>query len=83
MSSGRVDISPAIQTRKRDISSWVNPDITMLSTRGVKRYNKRKSAVEDYFTTDLPIEEITLRYHISSEILTKLVKFYRLTRTAR
>jgi hypothetical protein len=74
LSSGRVDISPAIPTRKRDISSWVNPDITMLSTRGVKRYNKRKSAVEDYFTTDLPIEEITLRYHISSEILTKLVE---------
>jgi len=74
LSSGRVDISPAIPTRKRDISSWVNPDITMLSTRGVKRYNKRKSAVEDYFTTDLPIEEITLRYHISSEILTKMVE---------
>jgi hypothetical protein len=74
LSSGRVDISPAIPTRKCDISSWVEPDITRLSTRGVKRYNKRKSAVEDYFTTDLPIEEITLRHHISSEILTKLVE---------
>ena len=74
MSSIRVDISPAKPTRKRDISSWIEPDITRLSTRGKKRYNKRKNAVEDYFTTDLSIEEITLRHHLSSEILMKLVK---------
>jgi len=69
-----VDISPAKPTRKRDISSWIEPDITRLSTRGKKRYNKRKNAVEDYFTTDLTIEEITIRHHLSSEILMKLVK---------
>jgi len=69
-----VDISPAKPTRKRDISSWIEPDITRLSTRGEKRYNKRKNAIEDYFTTDLTIEEITLRHHLSSEILMKLVK---------
>ena len=74
MSSVRVDISPAKPTRKRDISSWIEPDITRLSTRGEKRYNKRKNAIEDYFTTDLTIEEITLRHHLSSEILMKLVK---------
>jgi Protein of unknown function (DUF4012) len=74
LSSVRVDISPAKPTRKRDISSWIEPDITRLNTRGEKRYNKRKNAVEDYFTTDLTIEEITLRDHLSSEILMKLVK---------
>ena len=73
MSNVRVDISPAKSTRKRDISSWVEPDITKLSTRGKKRYNKRKNAVEDYFTTDLTIEEITLRHHLSSEILMKFL----------
>jgi len=69
-----VDISPAIPTRKRDITSWVEPDITRLSSRGKKRYHKRKNAVEDYFTTDLNLEDITLRHHLSSEILMKLVE---------
>src|SRR6266516_1061490 len=74
LSSVRVDISPAISTRKRDISSWVEPDISRLSARGNRRYNKRKNAVKDYFTTDLPIEEITLQHHLSSEILRRLVE---------
>ena len=74
MSSVRVDISPAISTRKRDISSWVEPDISRLSARGNRRYNKRKNAVKDYFTTDLSIEEITLQHHLSSEILMRLVE---------
>jgi len=69
-----VDISPAISTRKRDISSWVEPDISRLSARGNRRYNKRKNAVKDYFMTDLPIEEITLQHHLSSEILRRLVE---------
>ena len=74
MSSVRADISPAISTRKRDISSWVEPDTSGLSARGNRRYNKRKNAVKDYFTTDLPTEEITLRRHLSSEILMRLVE---------
>src|SRR5271157_1772279 len=61
-------------TRKRDISSWVKPDISRLSPRGKKRYYKRKNAIEDYFTTDDSVEEITLRHHLSSEILMKLVE---------
>ncbi len=73
MSNVRVDISPAKSARKRDISSWVEPDISRLSTRGNRRYNKRKKAVRDYFTTDLPIEEITLKHHLSPEILMRLV----------
>ena len=74
MSNVRVDISPAKSTRKRDISSWVEPDISRLSARGNRRYNKRKNAVQDYFTTDLPLGEITLQHHLSSEILMRLVE---------
>jgi hypothetical protein len=69
-----VDISPAKSTRERDITSWVEPDISRLSARGSRRYHKRKNAVKDYFTTDLPIEEMTVQNHISSEILMKLVE---------
>ncbi|HYX51349.1 MAG TPA: hypothetical protein VE843_16500, partial [Ktedonobacteraceae bacterium] len=74
MSNARVDISSAESTRKRDISCWIEPDISKLSARGNRRYNKRKNAVQDYFTTDLPIEEITLQHHLSTEILLKLVE---------
>src|SRR6516165_910494 len=74
LSSVRVDISPATPTRKRDISSWVEPDISRLSLRGEKRYFKRKNAIEDYFTTDDSVEEITLRHHLSPVILMKLVE---------
>jgi hypothetical protein len=74
LSSVRVDISPAKSTRERDITSWVEPDISRLSARGSRRYHKRKNAVKDYFTTDLPIEELTVQNHISSEILMKLVE---------
>jgi hypothetical protein len=74
LSSVRVDISPAVSTRKCDISSWIEPDISRLSARGNRRYNKRKNAVKDYFTTDLTIEAITLQHHLSSEILTRLVE---------
>jgi len=74
LSSVRVDISPTISTRKRDISSWIEPDISRLSARGNRRYNKRKNAVKDYFMTDLPIEEIALQHHLSSEILMRLVE---------
>jgi hypothetical protein len=69
-----VDLSPATPTRKYDISSWIEPDISKLSPRGEKRYVKRKNAIEDYFTTDDSVEEITLRHHLSPVILMKLVE---------
>ena len=72
MSSAHMDISPAITTRKREISSWIEADISGLSARGERRYQKRKSAIADYFTTEDSIEEITLRHHLSQEILLKL-----------
>lgn len=74
MSKVRVDISPAIPTRKHDISSWEEPDISRLSSRAKNRYYKRKSAIKDYFMTEDPVDEITLRYHFSPEILLKLVE---------
>lgn len=74
MSNVRVDISPAIPTRKHDISSWEEPDIGRLSSRAKKRYYKRKSAIKDYFTTEDPVDEITLRYHFSPEIFLKLAE---------
>ncbi len=74
MSNVRVDISPAITTRKRDISSWIEADVGGLSTRGKRRYQKRKSAIADYFTTEDSIEEITLRHHLSQEILLRLAE---------
>src|SRR5574340_653708 len=69
-----MDISPAISSRTCDISTWTEPDISKLSARGNRRYQKRKSAIIDYFTTDLSIEEITLKHHLSSEILMKLIE---------
>lgn len=56
----------------RDISSWREGDIRSLSTRAKKKYYRRKSAIEDYFTSNISIDEITLRKHISSERLLQL-----------
>ncbi len=74
MSSVREDTSPDMTTRKRDISSWVQADISKLNARGRKRYFTRKSAIKDYFTTDDTIDEITLRYHLSGEFLLQLTE---------
>ncbi len=74
MSSVREDTSPDMTTRKRDISSWVQADISKLNARGRKRYFTRKSAIKDYFTTDDTIDEITLRYHLSGEFLLQLAE---------
>jgi len=61
-------------TRKYDISSWVQADISKLNARGRKRYFKRKYAIKDYFTTDDTIDEITLRYHLTEEFLLELAE---------
>jgi len=74
LSSVRMDISPAISSRTCDISTWTEPDISKLSARANRRYHKRKSAVTDYFTADLTIDEITLKHHLSSEILMGLIE---------
>ncbi len=66
--------SPKFADRMRDISSWREGDIRSLSTRAKKKYYRRKSAIEDYFTSDISIDEITRRKHISSERLLQMTK---------
>src|SRR5437868_14716300 len=70
----RVENSPKFVDRMRDISSWREGDIRSLSTRAKKKYYRRKSAIEDYFTSNISIDEITLRKHISSERLLQLAE---------
>ncbi len=66
--------SPKFADRMRDISSWREGDFRSLSTRAKKKYYRRKSAIEDYFTSNISIDEITLRKHISSERLLQLAE---------
>ena len=66
--------TPKFADRMRDISSWREGDIRSLSKRAKKKYDRRKSAIEDYFTSHISIDEITLRKHISSERLLQLAK---------
>jgi len=70
----RVENSPIITHRMHDITSWQKEDITQLGSRAKKRYNKRKSAIQAYFTTNASIDEITLRYQLSSKILLQLAE---------
>jgi len=74
LSGMHVDISPAMTTRKRDISSWIKADIRRLVSRGRKRYHKRKAAIVDYFTTDDSLNEIALRHHMPPEVLLNLAE---------
>src|SRR5207302_2063351 len=70
----RVENSPKFADRRRDISAWGKGDIRSLSTRVKTKYYRRKSAIEDYFTSNISIDEITLRKHISSERLLQLAE---------
>ncbi|TMC64095.1 MAG: hypothetical protein E6J21_04100, partial [Chloroflexota bacterium] len=45
-----------------------------MSSRQKKRYNRRKSAVKAYFTTDANLDEIAFRHHLSAAVLLKLVE---------
>ncbi|HET8845298.1 MAG TPA: DUF4012 domain-containing protein, partial [Ktedonobacteraceae bacterium] len=67
MSNTKMDLSPKAIERKQDITSWLEGDITQLSTRERSHYQKRKSAIEDYFKTDLSVKEISSRNHLSSD----------------
>ena len=66
--------SPKFAERARDISSWQEGDIALLSARSRKKYQKRKTAIEEYFTTDTTIDEISLHNQISERRLLQLVK---------
>src|SRR5256714_9864852 len=58
----------------RDISSWQDGDISSLTSREKKHYNKRKSAIRKYFKTDGPLDEIAHRHHLSVAVLLKLAE---------
>lgn len=64
--------SSPVRSRRLDISSWVEGDLSALGEREKKRYEKRKNAIIEYFTTADSVEEITLRNHLSQETLQKL-----------
>jgi len=53
--------------RMRDISAWQQGDISLLSTRRKKRYKQHKAALEAYFTTDEPLQDIVHKYYLQSE----------------
>jgi uncharacterized protein DUF4012 len=67
-----ISLRPA--DRMRDISSWQEGDISLLSLRGKRRYKKRKSAIEEYFTTDATLDEIILRHHLPAAAFLNLVE---------
>ncbi|HYU75442.1 MAG TPA: DUF4012 domain-containing protein, partial [Ktedonobacteraceae bacterium] len=66
--------SPRPADRMRDISSWQEADISLLTSREKKHYNKRKSAIRKYFKTDGPLDEIAHRHHLSTVVLLKLAE---------
>jgi hypothetical protein len=61
-----MDLSPSVINRKQDITSWPEGDLTQLTTRDKNRYQKRKSAIQDYFVAELSAEEISLKYRLTS-----------------
>ncbi|MEO8953135.1 MAG: DUF4012 domain-containing protein [Ktedonobacteraceae bacterium] len=70
----RVENSPNVTDRKRDISSWQVGDISRLSTREKKRYNQRKAAIKAYFTTNATLDELSQRYRLSKSVLRLMVE---------
>ena len=74
MSGVHTNVSLEQATRQRDISSWKDGKLSNLSQKDRKRYLKRKTALIDYFTTNDSLEDITLRHHLSSELLEKLAR---------
>ena len=60
--------------RQEEISSWRKEKISHLTSSEKKRYYKRRSAVRAYFTTEDSLEELSLRYHLSTEIIEKLAR---------
>ncbi len=75
MSSTEMDLSPIGFDRKQNITSWLEGDITRLTTRDQNRYQKRKLAITEYFSTEHSIEEISSRHRLaSSESLETLAK---------
>jgi hypothetical protein len=60
--------------RRQDISSWQSYDTSELKTRAKKTYQRRKEAIEAYFTSDTPLEEIAKHYNLSPSQLVRLAR---------
>ncbi|MGB8348444.1 MAG: DUF4012 domain-containing protein [Ktedonobacteraceae bacterium] len=60
--------------RQQDISSWQPYDTSELSARAKKTYQKRKAAIEMYFTGATPVEEIAKQHGLSPGQLIKLAR---------
>ncbi len=74
MSGVQVDHSPAVATHTLDISSWTDADLSALTSSEKKRYYRRKSAIQDYFTTEESLSQIASRHHLPVRMLEKLTK---------
>lgn len=74
MPIARWENSPSPDDRTRDISSWQEGDISSLTSREKKRYNKRKSAISEYFKTDIALDKLAHKYQLSVEILLNLAE---------
>ena len=60
--------------RQQDISSWQPYDTSELSARAKKNYQKRKAAIEAYFTSNTPVEEIAKQHGLSPGQLSQLAR---------
>src|SRR5258708_2840016 len=60
-----MDFSPSRIDRKQHITSWPEGDVTRLTTRDQNRYQKRKSAIIEYFQSALSVEEISSRHQLA------------------
>lgn len=60
--------------RQQDISSWQPYDTSELKARTKKTYQKRTAAIEAYFTSDTPIDEIAQQHGLTPSQLVKLAR---------
>jgi hypothetical protein len=60
--------------RRQDISTWQPYDTSELKTRAKKTYQRRKEAIEAYFTSDTPLEEIAKQYNLSPSQLVRVAR---------
>lgn len=64
MSSTQIDFSPFIIDRKQNITSWPTGDVTHLTRKEQSLYRRRKSALIEYFQSNVSVAEISTRHHL-------------------
>ncbi|RAQ97184.1 DUF4012 domain-containing protein [Thermogemmatispora tikiterensis] len=67
-------VSSPPRPRRDDLAAWAEADLSSLGEREKQRYEQRKNAVVDYYTTDKSIEEITRQYRLSWQTLERLLE---------